>query len=153
LESRLGLTQPLSLSAAGSTEIAMAVVFRETVFVEGGWGFSTGARALSLEQGTGTSRVASLNAGLRRRFGYGRVSPHLDLLGGLSVFNRWNASWDADQETWTVLPGASVLSPTVGARLGASGVALAVDYRLEQEPIDALILSVQLEWPGVFLTF
>ena len=153
LESRLGLTQPLSLSAAGSTEIALAVVFRETLFVEGGWGFSTGARSLSLEQGTGTSRTASLNAGLRRRFGYGRVSPHLDLLGGLSVFNRWNASWDADQETWTVLPGPADLSPTVGARLGVSGVALAVDYRLEQQPIDALILSVQLEWPGVFLTF
>jgi S1-C subfamily serine protease len=153
VELGLGLAAPFAADTATSTTGRIGVVLRDRVVLNGELRWSSGARGLALEQGVGRSMLGAATVSVRQGFGHGLAYVSVDLGGGLYAFDGWQATFDASNGTWTVLPEAPLLTPGATARLSAAGVGLRGAWTPSRGGVDGVVLIVDLTWPGPILHF
>ena len=153
VELGVGLAAPFAPDSATSSTGRVGVVLRDRVVINGELRWASGARGLALEKGVGRSMLGAITGGLRQGFGHGLGYVSLDLGGGLYVFDGWQATFNGEAGTWTVLPEVATLRPGVYGRLSVAGVGLRGAWTPTVGGVDGVVLIVDLTWPGAVLHF
>lgn len=152
------LPSPVIARAARSVGARLDLSLRDRLVAGFGLAFPVDARAQSLAWGQATFQSLDATLALRQRIGDGPWSTTIDLGGG--VWQLVDVTADSSTETdaegqeqirvWTVQRPRS-FAPGLTGRLGARAVGMRVSWL--PGDADAIIVTAELDWPGVFGSF